>query len=203
MRQRTHGFTLLEVLIAVAIFSIIGLAVYQLFNSILKTQVTVFDHGEQMVDLQKTFYFIRHDLEQWVKRPIRNEFGDKEEAFIIDENTLEFTRLGWDNPLQSWPEHPDGKRSRLQRVKYENVNNELVRYYWRFLDRAPEVKPKKQVLLMDVTDLHYQFLDKQDTWHSDWPPNNAQSTSSKPEAIKVIFTHKSLGEMEVWVSMSK
>ncbi len=62
------------------------------------------------------------------------KFGDKESALFGPSKNgflLEFTRFGWKNLLLS-------TRSNLQRVAYAFEENELVRYYWPVLDRAPD-----------------------------------------------------------------
>ena len=181
----TDGFTLLELLVAVAILSLIAVGAYKL----LSDTVRVREHGQiqqqQLRDLQKAMTLIQRDLQQATARAVRDEFGDVQPAFYLPkQNELEFTRGGWRNPLQQ-------ARSNLVRIRYRVENNQLLRERWDVLDRARQTEPQKIVLLEDVSDFTVQVIVKGSRTDS-WPPQT-QSTGGEqrvppfPQAVELGF----------------
>lgn len=196
----TRGFTLLEVLIAIVITSLIGLGSWQLLSSAIRTNEKTQLSLERLAALQKTMLFIARDLRQVVPRAIRNEFGDYAPALSSksDFYRLEFSRVGWRNPLAD-------SRSELQRVAYElDEEGNLVRHYWRVMDRDQDSEARHRTLLEGLDELEIQFLNQDDGWLDEWPASDTDSASPDrlyrynhlPRAIRVRFKHPNFGELE-------
>merc|ERR1712000_263532 len=93
------GFTLLEVLLAVAITAMIGVGSAQLLNSIINAKQGVDIRSEKLASLQRFNMAVSRDIEQIINRPIRDIYGDEQAALRINDGDypLEFTRAGWRN----------------------------------------------------------------------------------------------------------
>ena len=78
------------------------------------------------------------DFIQLRYREIRDELGDRKAAVAVNEGyyPIEFTRQGWNNPLQR-------ARSELQRVAYVVEGDSLERHVWFVLDE-PGFEPVSQ-----------------------------------------------------------
>lgn len=209
MYSHNRGFTLLEVLIALSIFSLIGLASYRMLDMVILSQTKVDAHQQQIRTLERAMHMISNDFEQLVERPVRDNYGDLLQAFSSNQQNylLEFTRQSWRNPLQL-------PRSQLQRVAYELAAElgssdtaqqqsaaggvHLLRHYWRVLDRAPDSKPQTQVLIRNVHDLQLQFMDSEGEWHSQWPlpPVLGEPVETLPRAILVKLDSQYSGNFE-------
>mgnify|MGYP000971149118 FL=1 len=139
--QTARGFTLLELLVAVAIFALLGVGSYRLLASTISVRDAAKAHDAALIQLQRSFIVMNRDLSQAIARPIRDQYGDAVAALVLKNNVLEVTRVGVPNPLKQ-------VRSDLQRVSYE-VNNkgELVRSAWQQLDRDRGVSPQQTILL--------------------------------------------------------
>lgn len=174
-RGRHGGFTLFEVLIAIGIFSIIGLGAHHVLQLVISSEAVAAAHSASRSELQRAMLLLSNDLEQAFDRPIRDADGERLTAFSAGNNgyLLEFTRQGWRNPLRL-------PRSNLQRVAYKLENRSdthapgdfsvsLVRCYWLVLDRAPDSEPQSQVLLDKVADVRFRFLSPGGDWHLQWP----------------------------------
>ena len=148
MAREQHGFTLLEMLIALGVFAVIGLMSSQILSGIVDLSDTVRERSDQLSELQRAMFIISRDVEQMTRRPVRDAFGDSTAAIIIGEPLIEFTRRGWQNPLRS-------PRSELQRVAYTVADGDLVRQFWPLLDRGPDTEPIAQVLLRSVADVEF------------------------------------------------
>jgi len=109
------GFTLLEVLIAVSITAMIGVASTQLLSNVIDSKQASEVRSEQLVSLQRFNMVVSRDIEQLINRSIRDEYGDKQASLLLDSGDfpIEFTRAGWRNsPVSRDP------RAELQRVAY-------------------------------------------------------------------------------------
>lgn len=180
----SRGFTLLELLVAVAILAVIAVSSYRLLSSTVITRDQTLAHEKTLKALQKAEITLQRDLLQVVMRPIRDEFGDEQPAFYLpQENVMEFTRTGWRNPLQE-------TRSDLQRVRYRIENGQLLRERWDVLDRARMSQPVKTYLLDNVDKWQIRVFSKGKE-ETDWPLLNHNLKNKAllplPDAVEVRF----------------
>ncbi len=183
---RQRGFTLLELLVALGIFSIMSIMAYGGLSSVIKTREQVTVSMQRLADLQRSVHRIQSDLESTQQRPIRDEFGDMRAALLWDntQNGLEFTRGGWRNPLYL-------PRSSLERVAYFLEEDRLMRRSWRVLDRPQNAAYVDTALLDNVENLTMRFLHGDDEWETEWPPANViVSNPPLPKAVEINIETK-------------
>jgi general secretion pathway protein J len=138
---RQQGFTLLELLVSLSIFALIGAMAYGGLTQVLKQQQATEVQSQQLADLQKSYRIMQRDLEQLINRGIRNEYGDSIDALVGGSgyDGVEFSRAGHANPAGFL-------RSDLQRIAYVPDQDTLIRRTWRVLDRAQDSLPDEEVL---------------------------------------------------------
>lgn len=160
------GFTLIEILVAVAIFAVMAAMAYGGLSTVLETRESVTKALDNSRTLQMAVWRIRRDIEQTVNRPIRNQFGvTKPPIFGTPQAGLTITHNGWRNPL----ERP---RSSLQRTRYYlDEDSNLIRAYWPTLDRAQETEPTESTLIKDVESIEWRYMNAEGEWIDRWPPN--------------------------------
>ena len=151
---RTAGFTLIEVLIALAITAFVAAIAYTSLATVMTGVESTRQTAERTYAINRAWMIISRDLRQFVARPVRDEFGEQEPAIqggTAARFTLSFTRSGWHNPAQ----HP---RSNLQRVNYRVEDEALWRDSYPVLDRAGDTAAQSVKLLDDVEYLEPVFL---------------------------------------------
>ncbi|MFP4606643.1 MAG: type II secretion system minor pseudopilin GspJ [Thiohalospira sp.] len=165
-RGASPGFTLVELLVALAIFAIMSALAYGGLRSVLDSHQMVRERAAELERLQTAFLLMGRDLQQAVARPVRDELGDPVAALRTPpgrERAVAFTRTGHANPAGE-------RRSHLQRVAYGLRDGELVRYAWPHLDRVQGMEPVAMPVLADVDELSFRFRDRQGEWRHEWPP---------------------------------
>jgi general secretion pathway protein J len=196
--SRQAGFTLLELLVAIAVFAVLSVMAYQGLNSVLNARNETDRHAARLAELQRAFLFVERDLLQIVARPVRDAYGDRQPALITTQveggAAIELTRGGWSNPALV-------NRSQLQRVGYVVRDGALMRLTWRVLDRAPDSAAAETPLLYAVQGLTLRFMDKDSEWHNAWPPTTQQTRQASgageplPRAIEFSTELSDLGRI--------
>ncbi len=187
--MRRPGFTLIEVLVALAVFAVIGVMSNRLLTQVIDLGELTEARGERLVEVQRAVEIVRRDVQQLAYRGVRDELGESQPGFEINEfGVMQLTRRGWANPLGR-------HRSELQRVAYASVENALFRLYWPVLDRARESPPVRQLLLHDVTDLEMLAVDAEGVEHRFWPPED-DARGNRLTAVVIRMTLSPYGSVE-------
>lgn len=94
--RTTKGFTLLELLIALSIFSVMATMAYGGLKLVIDGNHQLEQAAASLSSLQRAFLFLQQDIEQAVSRGVRDELGTQESAFVCctDEKLLHLTRGG-------------------------------------------------------------------------------------------------------------
>ncbi|MCW8828444.1 MAG: type II secretion system minor pseudopilin GspJ [Gammaproteobacteria bacterium] len=187
---RQRGFTLLEMLVAVAVFAAVSAVAYGGLSSMLQTRQQVGQHAQRLQSLQQTMAIMHRDLTQALVRPVRDPFGDVEPALYQQEGVylLVLTRAGRLN-LQGL------RRSELQRIAYALEDGRLIRYVWPVLDSPQGSEPYSHVLLEAVREVELRFVDSQREWQLNWPPLDSlreEAEVALPLAVEITL------ELEQW-----
>ena len=178
-----QGFTLLEVLIAIAIFSVVSLASFTIFDTVLRG-----DASERQNELQRAFLLMERDFTQIAKRTMRvngEEPGKRflqtaDDSFLADEQAIAFVRNGWTNPGLLLP------RSDMQSVAYRLVDETLQRLHYNFVDAVVGQEPRIRPLITQVTGVAFEFYDGT-KWQKKW------SRETLPLAIAIEIETQDYG----------
>ena len=189
--KQAHGFTLIELMIAITVFSFLSLGAYQVLDGVIRSDEIAETHSKKLKQLQRSFVVLERDFEQATARPMRDE-GEKAQApfragkylFESEFDGVSLVRLGWRNPQGQLP------RSGLQRVAYTVRDNELVRHYYLYPDPVVGTEPKEEVLLSGVNGFSLAFF-KGKNWLEKW-----SDKQSIPDGVKLTIDLEGFGEIE-------
>ncbi len=190
--RRNGGFTLIEVLVAMAIFGVLSMLAYMTLGQTLANADMLTERIDRLQAVQRTVRFLSNDLLQAAPRPVRLELGDSMGSAVLTslsgEFALEVTHGGWGNPAGL-------PRGTLQRSAYRLEDDELVRYHWNVLDRTFANVPVANILLDDVQSLLFRYLGSDGEWSEVWPPLGQPSMRSRPRAVEIVLTLADEGEI--------
>jgi general secretion pathway protein J len=186
--KRPHGFTLIEILIALVLFGILSGLVFQTFNLQTNYQQRLTLKQQRFADQVKAWQLIENDLSQLVARPTRDIFGSSQAALKLDgSGDIAFTRL-------SWYAGQLDQGSQVQRVayKYQPQQKNLWRESWTYPDVVASSPKQSYILLHGVNHISFRVANHVDTMHESWPlPDGA--LDSLPNLIEVSMTTSDFG----------
>lgn len=199
-RALSKGFTLLEVLVVLAIMAGMFMVAYTVLGKALDDSDRLSVQAERLETEQRVLAFFTMDFEQVVARPVRDSFGDAQSPIgSLPDGGVALTRLGWANPFDLRP------RSQLQRVYYSLEDGTLYRRYFDMLDINSGSEEQAVVLLEDVASfsLRYLFKDNNEQWqwYDQWPTLELnQQTTNKlllpmPVSVELSLTMESGREL--------
>ena len=180
--SKQQGFTLLEILIALAIFSVMSMMAYAGLAAILDARASTVPRAQQLGQLQTTLYLLNEDLSQVIKRPIRDQLGSSEPAFSIGRGNeiLVFTRT-----VPSWL--ANSSETNLLRVSYSLEKEALYRRVWTIPDRTQQTEYRRRKLLVTQGVTIKGFSAKTKTW--------GEIVGEIPQALDISFKLDGLGSV--------
>lgn len=187
-----RGFTFIEMLLATAIFALVGLASVAVLDSVTRSDTASQAALARLQKLQQVMMLIERDLWQITPRQIRVNGESPNKVMLAgvpnwlesDDDGVSFSHAGWTNPAMVLP------RSEVQLVGYRLKDNKLERLFYIYPDAVTGTEPQIQVLLEDIDSFKLTYLDQEGAWQDSWVQEKM------PKALKMVITQQSTGELE-------
>ena len=203
-RRQAGGFTLLELLVAMGIFAVIGAMALGGLNTVVDQTTIAREQMDRLSRLQRALRLMSGDFSNLTPRFVRDELGTAGEAPLLADGRLFGVELrlshgGWPNPA-GLPH-----RGTLQRVQYRLDDDKLIREYWPVMDHVLGQEPRSEELLSGVNEFKLFYLDPQDEWQTQWPPAQAASTvvGSRPRAVRIVLDLEDWGTVERLIEVTQ
>ncbi|MEO8671299.1 MAG: type II secretion system minor pseudopilin GspJ [Tahibacter sp.] len=184
----TAGFTLVEVLVAVAVFATMAALAWGGLNAVIRVRETLLVEQEDFTRIQRMVGVLERDLGSAVRRTVRGNYGEPLAAMIGGPDQVEFTHAGFASPLAE-------ARSSLERVVYELDLKSLKRGRYAALDRAPGSAPQLSTLRDRIESFRLRYLDKDGHWFDRWPPRDPPQPDALPRAVEFRIDLGGAGEI--------
>ena len=192
MRKPAHkqaAFTLVEVLVAIAIFAILTALGWKVFDYLIKVKERNVVKEQKLGELQSAYQQVQRDTLQIIPLTA-NVGGQLEPALSLSNNTdnprLVMSKAGVSDPLQQGLSpyerieyRYDAQAKKLYRLKYENL----------YISNS--VQPKSSVLLNHVDQYQVTVLNPDEM--TQWPDptidfNNKQLLQTLPKGLRIRFS---------------
>ncbi|WP_347452846.1 type II secretion system minor pseudopilin GspJ [Acinetobacter thermotolerans] len=183
--MKKNGFTLVELLVAIAIFAILTALGWRVFDHVRVTRDQNTVHEQKLNQLQQGYQQILRDMVQTV--PLTANFnGDIQPALVLQNGQFNFSKTGVTDPLEQGIA-PD------ERVEYQYRADEqkVYRLKYRNLNQTGRDQPESSVLISDVEQFQITALNPNEL--SQWPEsgldlNKIENKQQLPKGIKINLT---------------
>lgn len=189
-----YGFTLLELLIAIAIVALLALMGYRALAALSASESRLSVEATRWRTLDLFFARLEGDLRQAIPRAARNG-ATREPAWLATVDStgngaLAFSRAG--------PEFAVDPGSVGQRLGYRLRDSSVEVLYWAGYDRPRDSEPSAYPLLSGVARFRLSYLTAAGSWVDRWP---VAGESDLPRATRVALTLDSGEEIERWLAL--
>jgi len=190
LRPKQAGFTLLEVLISLALFALLSALLFRTFGDQTNLQSRLSEQQERWAEELKVWQLIERDLTQLAPRPARDVMGDRQAALKFGNgSTLSFSSFSWYTGQFT-------DASRLLRVNYRLDQDKqfLWRESWVHPDRVASSVKQQQLLMEGVSNISIRALTKEGQWLPYWPPPESP-LEAMPKALELNITSEDYGKI--------
>ncbi|MCC4105786.1 type II secretion system minor pseudopilin GspJ [Serratia ureilytica] len=196
-RALQRGFTLVEMLLAIALFAMLSLTALTVFRGVLKNDEITQRKSTQLTQLQRALAIVERDL---THAQARAPTGDKRwpaaPEFAVLQTAGEeggdfqllLIRNGWPNPQARLP------RATQERVAYRYRQGRLERLSYPNLS-SPQAAARSVLLLPEVTRFQLRFY-RQGEWLTAW-----RAGGLLPQAVEIAIDTPALGEVRRIVTL--
>lgn len=219
-RRRSNGFTLLELIVSVAIFAVVGALAVGGMHSVLTADQVTRERSERTAELQVLLALLERDIRHAIALSPRDAFGDRQPPLHYSPHTepraLHLVRGGL------------GGDQRLARVEWHITDNGLERRSSPVIDGAPEApagdgerRNTRRFLAAPqdehdrdwrarpagrdgmVRDIEFAFVQEPGSDpRDDWPPAGARDPGL-PAQVIFILDDRELGRIERRIPVSR
>ena len=193
MIRRYCGFTLIEILVSIAIFAMIAVASTAILSNVIGASEESQEAIVELEQIQRAMMVFEQDIYQAVARPVRIAGQDNNQVFLgglgefdsLDDG-FGFVRTGWHNPQWRLP------RSNMQSVAYRlNQDNQLERLHTIFVDSMAGTEPKRRVLLEGISGFNVEYAKLNSRKEVAW--DNEYAGEQLPQGVAVEITSERFG----------
>ena len=193
MAPRSRGFTLVEALLALAIFGVIAVLAYRATASLSEGEARLSAEASRWRTLEALFVRFEADIRQAVPRSVRSGSG-REPAWLGlkegEHSALVFTRAGAEYAVE--PEAAG------QRIGYRIRNGVLELAYWPQLDHGENTRPIVYPLVADIESFRLEYLARDGAWRDRWPMLGEDDI---PRAVRLSLVLADGAHIERWFAL--
>ena len=189
--MNVKGFTLVEILVAIFLASLIGILVLSGLSTSLSINEKTLNRSNLLSQIALTDKIIKRDLLHALDRNARDERGDVRDWPLYGEVLLDegiFLAFSIHTPIR------EGSRGALKWVEYSKEGSQIIRSEYSYVDRVLDSFKHSSILLDSVDSLDLKFFN-QGSFAEAWPPQEMVEFSGLPQMIEISFKFESYGDV--------
>jgi len=177
--HRQRAFTLIEVLVAIVILSVVALLAYRATAAMTDGEAHLTRESDRWRSLDMLLARLESDMRQAIPRSVRMGINAEPSwlalpADSIGNSVLTFTRAG--------PEFAVEPGVAGQRIGYRLRDGAIEALYWPQLDNVPGAVPAAYVLARDIDRFRIVQLTSRNVWSPQWP---LLGEANIPRAVRI------------------
>ena len=193
--MKHQGFSLLELLVAVAIFAVVATLAWGGLDTIVRARRTLDDASLHLARLQRTINRFDRDMSTALPRPSRDERDLERPALIGNNSQVEATTAA---PLLT----TIGEVSTSRRVSWRCDGDRLLRTHWAAGSHELAANGNEQVQLSGVNHCRFRYIAADGSISDYWPPQESRH-ESLPIGIEIAFEYGHQGEFHRLIELAR
>lgn len=181
--KHQHGFTLLEILIALFVFAIISSITASVLYQTFDTKKRVLSHMKRLAEIELALSLIESDTRQVVSGSLLNT-----DLFKGDSKEVSFISKRFVSP------HITFKQSNLEKISYQCESGQLKRTSSSLFFDASNDNKRQKILLKNLKKCEISYLNHTLDMVPTWQQNNLQQ-SKLPLGLRLTLDIEKTGEM--------
>ena len=179
--KSARGFTLIEVMTALLVLSLLALMSYRGLGAVLDAREHVKLETEKWRRVAAFFSRFERDVELAAPRTVRTATGLapawRGAPAATAEARLEFSRFASVEGVDT-----------ARRIGYRlNENQEIELWLWPGLDPAPDTRPARYPVLAGVKVFELQYLDRALAWVDAWPTSPTDLPIPRAVRLRIVL----------------
>ncbi len=172
-----RGFTLVELLVAIAIFAALSALGWKVFDYLIKVKERNSIHEQNLARLQEAYQQILRDSLQLIPLTANNG-GELRPALELNDQHFIFSKAGVNDPLGQGL----GPYERIE-YQYSSTDQKLYRLKYQDLNTSTAIQPHSSVLLDQVEQYRISVLNPAEL--NRWP-EGVLDPASQSEQLKIL-----------------
>lgn len=191
--RRAQGFSLIELVAVLAIFSVVALIGVQVIQAAVRSSDRLSDVSDQSADLAQTLALMRQDLEAAVPRLFTPPDGGAEPALVARPGSFSLSVGGLTRLT------PGATGFGRVTWRHERTTGVLTRQVWTSLTPGGAA-PERVVMLSDVQALALDSFRPQTGWSTGFDPDT-RDRAALPLGLRVRIGTQRFDPLETMVSL--
>jgi general secretion pathway protein J len=183
-KLKSNGFTLIEVLVALMIFAILGTLSTYAMQKLIQSYANIKTNHQQWINIDNVIHDIDNELKHFVRRPISAQSNRQFPAIIGQPDYLEWT----------YSTHAE----KLQRTALLCKDKQLIRRDWPILDPINRNQYHETVLLNGLSECRFRYLGRDHKVSGFWE----QSPKKSPKGVALMLKWSNHQSLNMWFSMA-
>jgi general secretion pathway protein J len=184
-RTGSRGFTLIEILSALLILSLLALMSYRGLGAVLDAREHTRYETEKWRRVTAFLARFERDVQLAAPRPVRSTTATsagtapawRGEATATEQARLEFSRFAATEGVDT-----------ARRIAYRlNEKNEVELWLWPGLDVAPDTLPARYPILAGVNTFELEYLNRALVWVNVWPSSPTDAPIPQGVRLRVVL----------------
>jgi general secretion pathway protein J len=180
--KRVRGFTLIEVMTALLVLSLLALMSYRGLGAVLDAREHVKHETDKWRSVAAFFSRFERDVELAAPRPVRSAGSIAPPWLGVPPGTsaasLEFSRFASNAGVDT-----------ARRIGYRlNDRNEVELWLWAGLDVAPDAQPARYAVLTGVKTFELQYLNPALVWVDAWPASPTDQALPRAVRLRIVLS---------------
>jgi general secretion pathway protein J len=190
--KKNRGFTLIEIIIAIIIYSIIATISYRIVTSLIITKQVTDEEQNKWSNLSLLMSHLSNDWNKSIPLSVRDQYGNllpplqgKDKLVGMSDAQLEFTVNGYlpNNLFYNTVIPP-------KRIGYRFYNGAIYLITWPMLNRVQQTRPEITLMMDGIKSFNLEYMYPDQTWKPVWPPLTATESNVMPKSFRLKMVLK-------------